>query len=124
MKQEEHETQCEIFRWAETEIVRHPELKYMFSTLNGVRLNIGQAVKAKKAGNKKGVPDIWLPVKRGQYSGLVIELKSMTGTASDEQLEWIAFLQAQGYRACLCFGFMESVNTIKGYLNLTIKVLD
>jgi hypothetical protein len=117
MKQEEHDTQCEIFRWAETEMVRHPELKYMFSTLNGVRLNIGQAVKAKKAGNKKGVPDIWLPVKRGQYSGLVIELKkAVGGTVSKEQANWLGFLGGQCYRAVVRHGFMDAITEIIDYL--------
>ena len=119
MKQEEHDTQCALFRWELTERVRHPELKYMFSTLNGIKLTIGQAVKAKKAGNKKGVLDIWLPVKRGQYSGLIIELKKeVGGTVSKEQKEWIVFLNEQGFKAVVCRGFMETVSELLAYLSM------
>jgi len=119
MKQEEYDTQCAVFKWELTERVRHPELKFMFSTLNGVRLTVGGAVKAKKAGNKKGVLDIWLPVKRGKYSGLVIELKKeIGGVVSKEQKEWIAFLNEQGFMAVVCRGFVETVTEIKTYLSM------
>ena len=117
MNQEEHNTQCAIFRWVETEIVRHPELAFMFSTLNGVRLTIGTAKKAKAAGNKKGVPDIWLPVKRGICSGLVIELKrEIGGVVSKEQKEWLAFLNDQGFKAVVRRGFIAAITEIQNYL--------
>ena len=89
----------------------------MFSTLNGVRLTIGQATKAKRSGNKKGVPDIWLPVKRGKFSGLVIELKrEIGGVVLKEQKEWLAFLNKQGYNAVVCRGFMAAITEIQNYL--------
>ena len=45
----EHDQQCSIFRWADLMLWKFPELKWLRGSMNGVRLTIGQAVKAKKA---------------------------------------------------------------------------
>lgn len=117
-KREEHEyhDQCAIFQWAKLQEAAYPELKYLFSTLNGVWLPVGLAKKAKASGNKRGVPDIWLPVKRGRWSGLVVELKHGDNQPSPEQLDWIAFLNGQGYYAMPVWGVEETINTIILYL--------
>lgn len=85
----EHQEQAALFEWAELQAKAIPELWLLNGSLNGVRLTIGQAVKAKKAGMKKGFPDINLPVKRGEYGALYIELKTLKpkGTVKPEQKE-------------------------------------
>jgi len=116
-EQEEYHAQCAIFDWANLEVNRLPDLEFMFSTLNGVRLTIGQATKAKRSGNKKGVPDIWLPAKRDKYSGLIIELKKVKGgVVSKEQKRWIEYLRTQGYCALVCRGSEVAIAEIKYYL--------
>jgi hypothetical protein len=95
----------------------YPDLRYLFSTLKGVRLPIGLAKKAKAAGNKRGVPDIWLPVRRGKYAGLVIELKHGDNKPSDEQLDWLKFLNSQGFCAALAWGADEAISLIERYLD-------
>jgi hypothetical protein len=116
MKKSEYEEQVLIFEWAQAAQTKYPELKYMFATLNGVKLNIGQAVKAKKSGLKAGVPDIILPVVRNGYSGLFIELKVNSNKASKEQINFINFLTGQGYFADVRFGATEAVDLIIDYL--------
>jgi len=114
--QPEYEAQVGVFQWAEENEAEYPDLKYLFSTLNGVRTSPGIAAKAKKAGNKRGVPDIWLCAKRGPYAGLVIELKHGENRPSPEQKLWIAYLNSQGFYACVCWGTGEATRTIINYL--------
>lgn len=116
MKQSEYQEQCIIFEWAAAVSGKYPDLKYMFATLNGIKLPIGLAKKAKKQGNKRGVPDIILPVANKKYKGLFIELKVEGGRASKEQKEYLKFLTAQGYFADIRFGSKEAIDLIIDYL--------
>lgn len=71
----------------------------------------------KTEGVKAGVPDLCLPVARGQYHGLYIELKRQRGgRTSDHQSEWLDALSAQGYKAALCYGWEQAAGTIIEYL--------
>lgn len=70
-----------------------------------------------REGVKAGVPDLCLPVARGQYHGLYIELKRQRGgRTSDHQSEWLDALSAQGYKAALCYGWEQAAKTIIEYL--------
>jgi hypothetical protein len=117
----EHDQQCSIFRFAELMEKQYPELEWLRGSMNGVRLTIGQAVKAKRAGMKKGYPDISLDVARGGYNGLRIELKKKTGTVSPEQKKWILWLSEQGYFAIVCRGEDEAKQVLINYLRGEIK---
>ncbi len=115
----EYEEQTAIFRLSQLYVRQYPELRWLNGSLNGVRLTIGQAVKAKKAGNVKGYPDIFLPVRRGKYSGLFIELKRVKGgSIQAEQQEWREFLLSQGYSHHFCRGCDEAWKIILEYLGL------
>jgi len=101
----EYAQQCAIFEFAAIMSKEHPELEMLVGSMNGVRLTMGQAVKAKKAGMKKGYPDLRLDVPRGKYHGLRIELKKKTGgLLSWEQGLWLAWLTEQGYYAVVARG--------------------
>jgi hypothetical protein len=62
------------------------------------------------------VPDICLPVPRGGWHGLYIELKARGGSASREQKQWLAALQRLGYRAELCVGWAQARRLIEDYM--------
>lgn len=112
----EYEEQVNLFSWAASQEHKYPELKYLFSTLNGVRLTIGQAKKAKRSGNKRGVPDIWLPLRLGGANGLVVELKVKGNTTTPEQKEWLNELANNGWMTRVAYGADEAKEIIKGYL--------
>ena len=106
-----------IFQWAAMETAARPELGLLYAIPNGGKRAIKTAVALKKQGVKRGVPDMCLPVSRGGYHGLYIELKRQKGgTVSDEQREWIAALNSQGYKAIICHGAEEAIEQIRGYL--------
>lgn len=115
----EYQIQKDIFDWTvePQQLNLYPELKWLNGSLNGVRLTIGAALKAKRGGMKKGFPDLSLPVKTKLYNGLFIELKRKGGKASPEQLEWLEHLKSQGYKAVVCVGFAAAIKTITDYLN-------
>lgn len=110
--------QIALFGWtALPEIkTKYPELKWLFAVPNGGFRNKATAGKLKASGLKKGVPDICLPIKRGIYSGLWIELKVKKNKPTPEQLEWISLLQSQGFGACVCVGFQEARDMLIKYL--------
>lgn len=90
--------QVALFRWVELQKRVYPDLALLFAIPNGGERNAIVAAKMKAEGVRRGVPDLFLPVPRGLWHGLFIELKAGRNTASPEQKEWIARLSAQGYR--------------------------
>jgi hypothetical protein len=113
--------QCIVFKWCAVMECRYSALKYIYSTLNGVRLTIRQAVNAKRSGNKKGVPDICLPMNNGEHGGLYIELKNIKGgRLSPEQKEYLAFLTENNYKAVSCNGASEAIKVIEEYVKRRI----
>ena len=70
-------------------------------------------------GRKKGVPDICIPVARGGFHGLYIELKSLTGKPTQEQKQWLKTLTSEGYRATICYGAAQAIEEIKNYMKGT-----
>lgn len=70
-----------------------------------------------RAGLKKGVPDICVPVARLGMHGLYIELKKdKKGKVSEEQIDWIRRLSNQKYLATVCFGADEAIELITAYM--------
>ncbi|HUV85403.1 MAG TPA: VRR-NUC domain-containing protein [Methanosarcinales archaeon] len=113
----EYEEQAAIFRLAQLYIHKYPSLRWLNGSLNGVRLTIGNAMKCKRIGMKKGFPDLNLPVRCGKYPGLYIELKRIKGSSiQPEQREWREFLLSQGYQHHFCKGSDEAWAAIVEYL--------
>jgi len=114
----EYEHQVQVFEWAKMMEVQKPELKLLNASLMGVHVSLKLLNKYKKAGVKKGYPDLFLPVPRGEHHGLFIELKKIGGRKpKDEQKQWLEDLQAQGYDCYTCFGSEQTIFVIISYLN-------
>lgn len=106
-----------IFQWAAMETAAHPELGLLYAIPNGGKRAIKTAIALKAQGVKAGVPDMCLPVARGGYHGLYIELKRQKGgTVSETQKSWITALAEQGYKAAVCRSAGEAIGMIKEYL--------
>lgn len=95
---------------------RWPELKLLFHIKNEERAGAREVAIDKAMGVKKGVPDLCLPVPRGPYHGLYIEMKNETGRASEEQKWWGGELEYQGYYWAVCNGWERAVEVIEWYL--------
>jgi hypothetical protein len=70
-------------------------------------------------GVKSGVPDLFLPVPRGKYHGLWIEMKrTEDGKVSENQKWWIGALNKLGYRAEVCYGAEQAIKLLTEYLEM------
>jgi len=114
---DEHQEQVALFRWAELQKARWPELALMHAIPNGGRRDAVTGAKLKAEGVKAGVPDLCLPVARSGHHGLYIELKTNVGTASKKQLRWLEALQQQGFYVAVCRGWQPASQLITSYLS-------
>lgn len=114
----EAQEQAWLFNWCRYASVKWSELDLLYHIPNGGSRNAIEAMHLKAQGVKKGVPDLCLPVPRGKFHGLYIEMKRQKGgTLSTAQKEWIARLRNQGYRVEVCHGFKEAADVLEDYMN-------
>jgi hypothetical protein len=115
----ESEEQQTLFSWVEMQAGRYPELRLLYHIPNGGRRSKAEAGRFKAEGVKPGVPDLCLPVSRGTYHGLYIELKRLRGgKVGDAQTAWSDALTKQGYYTAVCRGWIEASKVILWYLSL------
>lgn len=94
-----------------------PELKLLYHIPNEGKRSRAGGARMVAEGLKKGVPDICLPVARGESHGLYIELKrERSGKPTPDQLAWMEALMAQGYAVSLCHGWLAASQVILDYL--------
>lgn len=106
-----------LFEWAALHEWKWPELKLMYHVPNEGKRSAATAMLQKRMGLRAGVPDICLPVARGGYHGMYIELKRASGgRVQPSQQVWLSALQAQGYRAVVCRGWAEAAAALEEYL--------
>lgn len=118
----EAEEQKTLFQWVEIARKRHPELGLLYHIPNGGSRNRIEARNLKLQGVKAGVPDICLPVARGGYSALYIEMKNCKGgRLSNYQREWLTALANAGNLAVVCNGWEQAKETILRYLEEATK---
>lgn len=110
-----------LFAWALYAAGAMPELGLMFHVPNGGSRNRIEAAKLKQQGVRAGVPDICLPVARGGFHGLFVELKYGRNKATDRQTAWLDALRSQGYLAVECVGWDTAREVITKYLKGEIK---
>lgn len=89
----------------------------VFHIPNGGSRHKAEAARLKAQGVRPGVPDLFVPVARGGYHGLFIEMKrAKGGRVSTDQARWIRELQAQGYRAHVCAGAANAIGLLREYM--------
>jgi hypothetical protein len=137
----EHEQQVMVMQWARYNQGMYPALRWLHSIPNGARCSWSrnkkgerysrQAIILKQEGLTPGVSDLNLVLAAGIYHGLFIEMKAETGTPSDEQLEFLNYVNNHGYLGVICYGSAEAIAVLETYLNLepgdtldTVTVLD
>lgn len=93
-------------------------LRLLYHVPNGGKRNRQEAANLKQAGVKAGVPDLCLPVARGNYIGLYIEMKYGENRESQDQIDWLSGLQAEGHFACVCYSARCALGIIERYIKL------
>jgi len=126
----EFELQCALRVWMS---YQYPRV-LMRCSMSGVRLSLGLAKKMKRLNPVRGWPDILILEPREKYHGLAIELKKSRADLYTkkgklkktqhlkEQAQMLSCLKERGYFACFAFGFEETQQEIRRYLEKKLVV--
>jgi hypothetical protein len=115
----ESDLQRAIIMWAKTQLGKYPELLWLHHVANGGHRDGREAVGLQSQGVKAGILDLHLPLARGAYHGMMIELKKPGGKCkapSKEQQEYIDYLAEHGYATLVSNDFGEVKKFIVDYL--------
>lgn len=107
-----------LWQWAQHVSVLRDHLIHI---PNGGKRNAREAARFKRMGVRPGVHDYHLPVPRGDWHGLWIELKAPPGrrsSVSAAQREWGDKMRTQGYAVAFCKGWLEARDVLEWYINL------
>lgn len=118
----EHIAQRSLIDWAKMNKFNYPGIHLLYKNTNEGHRPEKQVVRFKKEGLQNGVPDLFLPVARGGYHGLYIEMKALSNKITkipESQEWWLKELNAQGYLAKICHGTENAINLIKYYYGLS-----
>lgn len=112
--------QQHVIKWSQQPYIRDkwPELRLLHHIPNERQCSPALGMQLKLAGVRRGVPDLHLPVPRGEYAALWLEMKTGTGVSSAEQEWWIRELNASGSFAEICHGWESAVRVIEWYMGL------
>ncbi len=113
----EHSAQAALFCWIAQQ-TKWPLLNLAFAVPNGGLRNKATAARLRAEGVKAGTPDIFLPLVRGQYHGLFIEMKVGRGRASTAQTRALVTFMEQGYCCRTCWGWEEARDLLNWYMEL------
>lgn len=116
----EEAEQARFVKWTHLTTVRAlmPELSWLYHTPNGKKRDKLTAARLKAMGVVPGVPDLILPVRTSDYTGLAIEMKSSTGSLSPEQRDWQEHYIIQGWRFAVCRSAEDARSVLCAYLGV------
>ena len=107
-----------VISWCSHRESIYPDLKWIHHCPNGGSRQQAEARRLKAQGVKSGVPDLHLPIAKGRYIGLYIEMKYDKGKIQKTQEEWIDGMVAAGHYACVCYGLDPAIKVIEMYVQL------
>lgn len=112
----EHQHQVALFDWARMNEGTYPELALLYANPLGGKRPKRTAARMKAEGAKAGVPDLTLPVARGGYHGLYIEMKAGRNKLTESQYWWLKRLRMEGYYTVVCYSWEEARDVLVDYL--------
>lgn len=115
-KNTEHDEQVQFFKALDKLALKEPGLRFAFAVPNGSARNVVTGARLKQEGVKRGVPDIVIPLPKGIYHGLFIEMKAGKNKMSDFQKEYFSYLEGVGYKCCCCYSSDEAVSEVISYI--------
>lgn len=112
--------QINVIKWKQQPSImaKWPELGLLFHIPNERYCTPQQGKQLQRMGVRRGVPDLFLPVPRGPYHGLWIEMKTESGRTTGDQDWWGERLLGQGYMWEVCHGWESAVRVLAWYMSL------
>ena len=96
--------------------------KYLYHIGNGGRRNKREAARMKKMGVRPGVHDYCLPIARGVYHSLWIELKPKVKgyypKIGEDQIDWRTKMRKAGNAAFVVKGWEQAIDIMLAYIAL------
>jgi VRR-NUC domain len=114
----EEDEQASLFHWARAFSSKYPQLTVLYAVPNAGKRGPVARNHMLRTGLQAGVPDVCLPVPRGGYGALYIELKVGDNKPTEKQAAWIKSLAREGNYVAVCYSWEEARNVILGYLSL------
>ena len=72
----------------------------------------------KRMGVRKGCSDLFIPRATSIHHGFWLELKTLKGKPTQEQIQFLDEMRSEGYMTAVCYGSQHAINTIKEVYNL------
>ena len=125
MHQREQSIQIEVCKWLK---LAYPKVIFTCDLASGMKLSIGQAVRAKKMRSSRGLPDLMIFEPKANFHGMFVEIKKegtpiikrngelVADEHIQEQYEMLDKLQRKGYYAIFGIGLEETIKKIDIYL--------
>ena len=110
--------QINVVTWCRWQQNAFPELSLLHHCPNGGSRNEREAVKFKQMGVLAGVSDLHLPVPKGVYASLYIEMKYGDGRLEDSQKRFLRNAAALGNYCVVCYDAQTAINVIAEYVKL------
>jgi hypothetical protein len=117
----EHDLQVHVVNRAMLLAKTRPEILLIHAIPNGNWRGQRVAAKLKAEGVRPGVADLFLPVARGGFHGLYMELKRAGGCPSCAQWEFLEAVTMEGYMAVVTNSLSVAESIIFDYVSNDAK---
>ena len=112
-REDEHQTA--LTQWARMMRTQYPALQLYHHIPNGYKRTAARLI---GQGVHSGVPDVFIPVARGGYHGIYVELKTGDNRPTPNQNEFMSGAMAEGYYCAVCYGWPCAAAVIEDYLRM------
>ena len=119
LKAKEHAEQVALIKWKRLHVSEYAGLECLYSVPNA-ESDMKKLAYKKAEGLLAGVSDLCLPIARGKYHGLYIEMKKRDGgnKGSEKQVAWGRAMHHYGNKHVFAWGFDEARQAIRDYYSL------
>lgn len=114
----EESEQIAFFDYCNTKANLDPKYEMIFHVPNGGKMSIQRKISLARAGQKRGVLDIFVDVPVSKFHGLRMELKIKPNRLTREQEAWIYRFNKMGYYAQVVWSAAEAIEVLERYLAL------
>ena len=108
----EYDEQCAVIEYCDRKGIMVVHIP------NEAKRSRAEGARQKRAGLRPGFPDLLIPIARGPYHSLYIEMKTQDGKPTEKQVRWIWRLREEGMAAYICIGAGHAIECIDWYMNL------
>jgi hypothetical protein len=120
----EKKIQAQFIGWRNTHKREFPVLQSIFAVPNGIWTFKSVAKGMIGQGLTSGIPDVicLAPSFDRKFHALLIEFKTITGEASDEQKFFLKFFSDLGYRTAICRDWWTAAGLVNDHLGTRVPV--